>query len=119
MDTFLADENVSQEAIQAIRQLGLDVVWIKEISPGVDDDRVLEMARADNRVLITFDKDFGEMAFRRGKALVPGVLLLRPRLRGQDYLARFVSAVLSQPTTWRGHFTVAREGRIRVIPLPD
>jgi hypothetical protein len=69
--------------------------------------------------LITFDKDFGEMAFLRGKASVHGVLLLRPRLRGPEYLARFVTAVLAQPVTWEGHFCVAREGRMRVVPMPE
>ncbi len=119
MTKFLADENVPLEAIQAVRRIGLDITWIKDICPGADDDSVLGLAYAEDRVLITFDKDFGEMAFLRGKTLVLGVILLRPRLRGPDYLARFVAAVLSQPITWEGHFCVAREGRMRVVPMPE
>jgi len=46
--------------------------------------------------LVTFDKDFGEMAFRQGKTATAGVILLRPRLRSPDYLARFTATVLGQ-----------------------
>jgi predicted nuclease of predicted toxin-antitoxin system len=119
MTRFLADENVPPEVIEMIRQCGMDVTWVKEISPGADDDSVLGLAHSEGRVLITFDKDFGEMAFRLGKTSVPGVLLLRPRLRGPDYLARFVAAVLAGPVAWEGHFCVAREGRMRVVPMPE
>lgn len=119
MTRFLADENVPPEVIDLVRQSGKDVTWIKEICPGADDDTVLELAHSEGRVLITFDKDFGEMAFLRGKTSVAGVLLLRPRLRGPEYLAGFVAAVLSQPIGWEGHFCVAREGRVRAVPMPE
>ena len=119
MTKFLADENVPTEVVELARKSGLDITWIAEISPGIDDDVVLALAHADDRVLITFDKDFGEMAFRLGKKSIRGVLLLRPRLRDPQYLARFALAILTQPVTWEGHFCVAREGRIRLVPLPE
>ncbi len=119
MSKFLADENVPIEVVEAARQGGLDVEWIKELSPGVDDDVVIATARFDDRVLITFDKDFGEMAFRQGKTSTAGVILLRPRLRDPDYLTRFTLAVLMQPRIWEGFFCVAREARMRMVPLPE
>jgi predicted nuclease of predicted toxin-antitoxin system len=119
MSKFLTAENVTVEVIEAARRSGFDVTWIKEFSPGVDDDAVLALGHAEDRVLITFDKDFGEMAFRQGKTSIPGVILLRPQLRDPDYLARFALAVLSQPVTWEGCFCVAREGRMRVVPMPE
>ena len=82
------------------------------------DETVLALALADGRVLLTFDKDFGELAFRRGLLATPGVILLRPRLRTLAYLIRFTRAVLSQGHTWEGHFAVAEEGRLRLVPLP-
>ena len=73
--------------MEAARQAGHDLTWIAESSPGADDDAVL--AAALSRVLLTFDKDFGKMAFRQGKAATCGVLLLRPRvLRGRRSLFR-------------------------------
>lgn len=115
---FLANENVPGEVVEAVRQAGHDVAWIGELSPGVDDGAVLAAALADGRVLVTFDKDFGDMAFRQGKTATRGVLLLRPRLRSPSYLAEFLLAVLGQAITWEGSFSVAQEGKLRVVPLP-
>jgi predicted nuclease of predicted toxin-antitoxin system len=118
MTRFLAHENIPTEAVDAARQAGLDVAWVRELNPGTVDDVVLSLALADRRVLVTFDKDNGELAFRRGQTATPGVILLRTRLREPDVVARFVVAVLTQPIPWEGHFCVARDGRIRLIPLP-
>jgi len=63
MPKFLANENVPGEVVEAARQAGHDVAWIVERSPGAGDDAVLATALAESRVLVTFDKDFGEMAF--------------------------------------------------------
>jgi predicted nuclease of predicted toxin-antitoxin system len=93
---FLANENVPGEVVEAARQAGHDLASIADLSPGADDDAVLRTALADNRVLVTFDKDFGEMAFREGKTATCGVVLLRPRVRSPAYLAQ-----------------------LRVVPLPD
>ena len=90
-----------------------------DLSPGISDDEVLALSQAEGRVLVTFDKDFGEMAFNQGKTATPGVILLRPRLRSPDHLAQFTVALLTQPLDWTGNFSVAREGRLRVVPLPD
>ncbi len=118
MSKFLANENVPTEAVDLCRQDGLDLAWVRELAAGADDDTVLAMALADGRVLVTFDKDFGEMAFLQGKKATCGVVLKRPRLRDPDYVAQFMSTVLRQSVTWEGHFSVAREGQMRVVPLP-
>jgi hypothetical protein len=70
------------------------------------------------RVLVTFDKAFGELAFRKGKTATSGVILLRPRVRSSDSLARFTVAVLGQAVAWEVHFCVAQEGKPRVVALP-
>ncbi len=90
---------------------------MSELAPGSDDDAVLARALAERRVLATFDKDFGEMVFRRGRNGSCGIILLRPRLRSPEFLARFIVSVLSQPIGWEDHFTVAREGSLRTVPL--
>lgn len=118
MSKYLANENVSQDAVTAARRAGHEMAWIKEISPGANDDSVLARSVAEQRVLVTFDKDFGEMTFRRGKAASSGIILMRPRLRSRQYVATFVLAVLAQPVVWEGHFSVAQEGKLRVVPLP-
>ena len=97
MSKFLANENVPTEAVELARQNGLDIAWVKQIARGADDDAVLALSVAQGRVLVTFDKDFGEMAFRQGKTATCGVILLRPRLPSPDYLAQFMMTVLGLP----------------------
>jgi predicted nuclease of predicted toxin-antitoxin system len=94
------------------------MTWMSELSPGAGDDEVLTMSVAERRILVTFDKDFGEMVFRRGRKATCGVILLRPRLQSPDSLCRFTVAALGQTLAWAGHFSVAHEGRLRMIPLP-
>lgn len=119
MAKFLANENVPSAAVEAARQAGVDIAWVREISPGISDDAVMALSQTEGRVLLTFDKDFGEMAFDQGKTATAGVILLRPRLRSPEHLAQFTVALLSQPIDWEGNFSVAQEGRLRVVPLPD
>jgi|SRR3972149_2184048 len=117
MAKFLANENVPGDAIKAVRQAGVDLAWVHEMVPGAPDSQVLALSQAEQRVLVTFDKDFGEIAFRQGANASCGVVLLRPRLRSPEFLARFLVAVLAQPIGWENHFAVASETRIRVVPL--
>lgn len=117
MIRLLANENVPSDAVLAARAAGHDVSWVREVARGSDDNAVLALAIAENRILLTFDKDFGEMVFRLGRTASCGIILARPRLRSPQYLAQFLLDVLGLPVTWEGHFAVAQEGRLRLIPL--
>jgi len=69
----VANESFPGAAVTALRAAGHDVVWVRTAAPGASDPNVLAWAVREERVLLTFDKDFGELA--RGSAL--------PRLRGR------------------------------------
>jgi predicted nuclease of predicted toxin-antitoxin system len=118
MARFLANENVPADAVRAAQSAGIDLLWVRDLNPGASDDVILSCAVAEDRVLVTFDKDFGQMVFDLGRTASPGIVLLRPRPRSPQFVAQFAVAVLSQPIVWEGHFCVAREGRLRVVPLP-
>jgi len=118
MVRLLANENVPSTTVDALRHAGHDVAWIAATAPGADDRTVLATSVVEARVLLTFDKDFGELVYRLGQDSSSGVILLRPKLTSPDYLARFALDVLSQPVEWQGHFSVAQEGHLRVLPLP-
>src|SRR4051812_48839992 len=117
MAKFLANENMPGAAIEAARLAGLDITWVREISPGISDEEVLALSQAEGRVLLTFDKDFGELAFERGKTATLGVILLRPQLRSPEHVAQFTVTLLEQPIDWTNNFAVAQEGRLRIVPL--
>lgn len=72
---LLADENVPAPAVAALRAAGHDVLHVAESVPGSSDDAVLALAADEQRVLLKFDKDFGELAFRRGLSSRHGVVL--------------------------------------------
>lgn len=71
---FLADENFLGPAVEALREEGFDVVWVLEDLPGATDEEVLNQSVAHGRTLLTFDKDFGYLAFRKGFAADFGIV---------------------------------------------
>jgi predicted nuclease of predicted toxin-antitoxin system len=75
---LVADEGVDRPVVEHLRQDGHDVVYVAELSPGVADEEVLQQANARSAVLLTADKDFGELVFRQG-LVHSGVVLLRLR----------------------------------------
>lgn len=79
---WLLNENFPQPSVLRLRALGWDVAAISEDSPSIDDDVVMERARAEGRWLATFDRDYGELVFKRGLP-APGVIVL---LRVTSYL---------------------------------
>ena len=114
---FLADENFARDTVEALRRLGHDVVWVRTDAPGISDDEVLRRASSESRVLITADKDFGELAFRSGLPAASGIILLRARGSSQVRTAAVVAAVETRDD-WAGHFAVVENDRIRMTPLP-
>ena len=114
---FLANENFPLDAVTALRQLDHNVVWIRADSPGVADEAVLARAIAENRVRLTFDKDFGELAFRCGLPATCGIILFRTTATSGPEAAHRVSVALTSRTDWPGHFAVVYDRRIRMRPL--
>jgi len=62
---ILADENFPGTAVNELRKRGHNVVWVRTAKPGIEDRAILEWAQTENRLLVTLDKDFGELAFGR------------------------------------------------------
>jgi len=88
---FLANENLPRAAVEGLRAAGHDVAWIRIEAPGASDEQVLARSRDEARVLITLDKDFGELVLRRGLGASQGVVLLRlPLASPDDFAARAV-----------------------------
>jgi predicted nuclease of predicted toxin-antitoxin system len=115
---LLADENFPGDAVNALRQLGNDVAWVREDSPGISDIQVLDRAQHESRILITFDKDFGELAFRYGLPASCGIILFRISTPSPGHVSSLAVAALRQREDWAGHFSVIEDSRIRMTPLP-
>lgn len=115
---LLADENCPIDIVNELRQRGHDVVWIRSDAPGSKDPEILARAQQEQRVIITFDKDFGELAFRNRQLSRSGIILCRLRGLSPSQLSALVVAAVEQQPTWEGLFCVIHEKRMRITPLP-
>ena len=93
--TFLADEGVDRQIVERLRLDGHEVSYMAEMSPRVMDEVVLRESRNSASVLITADKDFGELIFRQRQAST-GVLLVRLFGLGPAMKASMVSAAIQE-----------------------
>jgi predicted nuclease of predicted toxin-antitoxin system len=112
MREFLANENVSRSAVELLRSHGHDVKWIAEDHPSIKDELVLLQASAENRIIITFDSDYGELIFAKGMTAPLGVIYLRLRGRDKAETARLILAYLAiSDDAFDNRFTVlTRDG---------
>jgi predicted nuclease of predicted toxin-antitoxin system len=120
---ILADESVEGEIVARLRSEGHDVAYVPETTAGIRDDEVLARANAEDRVLLTEDKDFGDLAFFYGSRSL-GIVLLRAHGAGFEAKADLVVDALKthedELTKDPPHFVVLRWGRPpRSRPLRD
>lgn len=100
-----------------LRGAGHDVLHVLEGDCGSDDEAILTLCQSQGRILITEDKDFGELAIRHGKPL-PGLILLRISSAHRDRKARVLLALLaSHDARLAGRCAVVEETRVRFRPL--
>jgi predicted nuclease of predicted toxin-antitoxin system len=114
---FLADENVSRLVIERLRNGGHDVVSIAETRPGAPDDEILDTAEAQGLILITEDRDFGEMIIRQRPGARGLILLELDRLSSAMEAAAVAEAVSTHADRIVGNLLVIEPGRIRLRPL--
>lgn len=114
---LVADESVEGPTIAALRKVGHKVLSIAETSPGIEDKKVLAAARREKAVLLTADKDFGELVFRnREKSF--GVLLLRLEDEGLTEKAEIVVQAIGQyGKSLRDFFSVLSGNSLRMRRL--
>ena len=115
---IIANENVSGTEIHALRDRGHDVLSVKESMRGQSDKEILALAQSETRVVVTHDKDFGELAFRFGLPADGGVILLRLSGTDRDGDNQRILEALESRSDWEGRFSVIEQHRIRVRPLP-
>ena len=113
---FLANENIPGLTVSALRNAGHDVTWVRTIAPGAADTDLLALAAREQRILLTFDKDFGELA--RHAVLPPdcGVVLLRIPMP-KPGVALQLAHLLGERDDWVGHFAVVGPGTVRMRRL--
>ena len=115
---FLANENVPLATVAAMRVNGHDVLWARDEMPSASDEEVLARGAHEGRVLLTFDKDFGDLAFRSNLPSASGIVLVRLRMPKTVVAAERIAKLVMARSDWIGHFSVMEPGRLRRRRLP-
>lgn len=111
---ILADEGVDKPIVDLLRVSGFDVHYILETNGGIADDEVLQIANDEKRILLTQDKDFGEMVFRMQKVHL-GIILIRLGFAVSTEKAKLINQVfLDYGERLLNTFTVIQPNAIRI-----
>jgi len=105
---FIADENLGIRVPRYLKSLGFDIVSVKELIPGKSDQDVLLLANKQKRILITLDKDFGELVFKE-KLIHEGVILLRLKDESVENKKKVLLKLLKSKRKLEGKFTAVRD----------
>jgi len=114
---FIADENIPLKVVKRLREEGLDITSIIEIKVGMKDEEIAKLSEREKAIIITFDKDFGEIIFK--KLIKPyGVILLRISPKSVDYISNFLKWLLIESKIeFERKLVVVREDKIRIINI--
>lgn len=111
---FLANENFPKPSITLLRESGFHVLSIQENSPGVSDETVLKQAISQNLIILTFDRDYGELIFRYVQENPPAVVYFRDKGTDPLFAGRIIARLLTEGNAiFQESFTVIEEKNIR------
>jgi len=111
---FLADESCDFAVVHALRAAGHDVVAVAEVARGAEDSAIVALARSDARILLTEDKDFGQLVFAAAHHTA-GVIFLRWPVGARSALGTAVVELVStQGDSLLGSFAVVEPGKVRI-----
>ena len=108
---LLLDENTPKTIVEGLRNCGYDLLWIREYCRGMADEDIVRLSMSDDRVILTFDKDFGELIYRQ-KMNTPGIILTRIA-NNQSAKERIIELLKNHGDKLIGYFIVLTEKRIR------
>jgi predicted nuclease of predicted toxin-antitoxin system len=113
---LVADEGVDRQIVERLRADGHVVVYIAELAPSIGDDEVLEQANERQALLVTIDKDFGELVFRLNR-VAAGVILIRLEgLMPASKAGMVAQAIREHERELLGAFSVISPGMVRIRP---
>lgn len=115
---FLANENFPLTSVFLLRKAEHDVVAITEVSPGIKDHEVLTWAVTEQRIILTFDRDYGELIFNRKLPVPKGIIYFRFEPVTPEEPAECLLNLLDIPGLyWEGKFTTIKRKYLRQRPL--
>lgn len=111
---FLANENFPLSSITVLRNSGFDVLSVAEELPGATDLKILRKANQENLIIVTFDRDYGELIYRNKEVRPKGVIYLRFIPKTKNEPAEILNEVFKNKSIQlSGKFTVVERDRVR------
>jgi predicted nuclease of predicted toxin-antitoxin system len=110
---FLANENIPLPSVKILRGKGFEVYSIIEEKPGIKDSEVLEIAIKNNLIILTLDRDYGEIIFRFAASNPPSVIYFRDKSNNPLFVGNMLLQLLEQGVSLENQFTVVDKDNIR------
>ncbi len=110
---ILADEGLNGNLVKSLREDGYQITWIKETNAGMADEDIITLAKRDNKILITEDKDFGEWIFAHQ---LSGLTIIFLRYDKEDYdtiLSFLRSALKTIESNGKNEFITINKNKVR------
>ena len=114
---IIADENLEHYWIELLRTQGFEVYSIREIQPGISDISIIQVVKEKSGILITEDKDFGELVFAHGFKTISIIFLRYDQPQYQTVEKNLLNAVSLYHDTDQPVFVTVTENKIRVRRL--
>ena len=115
---LVVDESVDRIVVDALRRDGHNILYISEFAPSINDDTVSNLANQHDALLITEDKDFGELVFRNGRVHTGVVLIRLSGLSTQAKIHSVSTTFANRGSELRNAFSVISPGRVRIRRHP-
>jgi predicted nuclease of predicted toxin-antitoxin system len=114
---LLADENLNRLIVRHLRLVDFEVGWVRESCPGAQDQDILSRADIGELVLVTFDRDFGDLIYRRGFPTPRAILYSRLSRANPQAIADRLVALIERGVVDNHMTTIAAQGeRLKAFP---
>jgi predicted nuclease of predicted toxin-antitoxin system len=114
---LLADENLHPVTVRHLRAAGYDVEWVKQTCPGAQDEDILSRPDIGEFVLVTLDRDFGDLIFRQGFPTPRAILYSRLSRANPQAIADRVATLIERGVAENHMTTITAQGeRLKAFP---
>jgi predicted nuclease of predicted toxin-antitoxin system len=111
---FLANENFPMPSVKLLREIKINIESITEYSPGISDIQVIQIAQKEKRIILTFDKDYGELIFRHNIKQPPAVVFFRFKGASPTFAGDLLKKIIVEnEIKLENTFTVVEENNLR------
>jgi len=116
---FIADVNIEKVIVNYLTEEGYGIKWVPDFNCEIHDEELLKLANKEKRVLITNDKDFGELTFLQ-KKISAGIILIRTKgQKAEDKLKLMKKLLQQHKDKLLNHFVIITEKKFRFISMED